>query len=66
MQGTSLAAAQFGGTYYVYHLDGTVHIVALTDKNDLVTDKYAYSYRKVLDQVQALCVNLIPYTACLG
>ena len=43
---------QAGGNYYVYHFDGTGHTVALTDKSNVVTHKYAYSpYGKVLGQV---------------
>jgi RHS repeat-associated protein len=46
-------ATQFGANYYVYHFDGTGHTVALTDKNNLVTHKYAYApYGKVLGQVE--------------
>ena len=50
--GAGLAAMQAGGNYYVYHFDGTGHTVALTDKSNVVTHKYAYSpYGKVLGQV---------------
>ena len=49
--GVGLTAMQVGGNHYVYHFDGTGHTVALTDKDNVVTHKYAYTpYGKVVGE----------------
>ncbi|MCB1687210.1 MAG: hypothetical protein KDI33_01915 [Halioglobus sp.] len=53
--GAGLTAMVSGGTYYVYHFNGTGHTVALTNANNAVVNKYAYSpYGKLLGEEQTV------------
>ncbi|CAA0092866.1 tRNA3(Ser)-specific nuclease WapA [Halioglobus japonicus] len=53
--GAGLTAMASGGTYYVYHFDGTGHTVALTNASNEVINKYAYSpYGKLVGEEQSI------------
>jgi RHS repeat-associated protein len=53
--GAGLTAMVSGGTYHVYHFDGTGHTVALTSASNVVANKYAYSpYGRLLGEEQAI------------
>jgi RHS repeat-associated protein len=53
--GAGLTAMATGGTYYVYHFDGTGHTVALTNASNEAVNRYAYSpYGIVLNEEQSI------------